>query len=125
MERWQVDPSLRRILLHMLVPLTTLSPIPLEDHLADEYMILLETQHSIGDDSLLFGFFSLEWTTLQDHYLTTLGLPRSKHEAARAMRSLALMFHDQCHVVWLLRNQHLHGTDPANTTSYIHSHLLA
>jgi hypothetical protein len=43
----------------MLVPLTTLSPIPL-DHLADEYIILLETQHSIGDDSLLFGFFSLE-----------------------------------------------------------------
>jgi hypothetical protein len=55
----------------------------------------------------------------------TLGLPRSKHEAARAIRSLALLFHDQCHAVWLLRNQHLHGMDPANTTSYIHSHLLA
>jgi hypothetical protein len=125
MERWQVDPSLvRRILLHMLVPLTTLAPIPL-NHLADEYMILLTTQRSIGEDSLLFGFFSLEWTQLQDRYLATLGLPRSKHEAARAVRSPALMFHDQCHVVWLLRNQHLHGTDPANTTSYIHSHLLA
>jgi hypothetical protein len=109
----------------MIVPLTTLLlAIPL-GHLADEYMILLETQRSIGADLLLFGFLSLEWTTLQDRYLTTLGLPRSKHEAARAMRSLAIMFHDQCHVVWLLRNQHLHGTDPANTTSYIHSHLLA
>jgi hypothetical protein len=36
------------------------------------------------------------------------------------------MFHDQCHVVWLLRNQHLRDmTDPENTTSYMHSHLLA
>jgi hypothetical protein len=124
MERWQVDPSLRRILLNMIVPLTTLAPILL-DHLADEYMILLTTQQFIGDDSLLFGFFSLEGTQLQDRYLATLGLPRSKHEAAKAMRSLALMFYDQCHVVWLLRNQHLHGADPTNTTSYIHSHLLA
>jgi hypothetical protein len=92
---------------------------------ADEYLMLLETQRSIGIDSLLFGFFSLNWATLQGRYLATLGLPRSKHEVARAMRSLALMFHDQCHAVWLLRNQHLHGTNPANTTSYINSHLLA
>jgi hypothetical protein len=28
-------------------------------------------------------------------------------------------------MVWLLHNQHLHGTDPFNTTSYKHSHLLA
>jgi hypothetical protein len=125
MERWQVDPSLRRILLHTLVPLTMLSPIPL-DNLADEYLMLLETQRSMGVDFLLFGIFSLNWATLQDSYLAALGLPRSKHEAARVMRSLALLFHhDQRHVVWLLRNQHLHGIHPANTTSYIHSHLLA
>jgi hypothetical protein len=43
MERWQLDPSLRRIILHMIVPLTTLSPIPLTD-LADEYGMLLTTQ---------------------------------------------------------------------------------
>jgi hypothetical protein len=30
------------------------------------------------------------------------------------------------HSLWLLRNQHLHGTDPNNTTtSYKHLHLLA
>jgi hypothetical protein len=34
--------------------------------------------------------------------------------------------HEQCHTVWLLRNQHLHGTDLNNTTSsYKHLHLLA
>jgi hypothetical protein len=65
MEKWKVDPSLRRILLHMLVPLTTLTPIPL-DNLADKYLMLRETQNYIGVDSLLFGFFSLNWTTLQD-----------------------------------------------------------
>jgi hypothetical protein len=46
MERWQLDPSLRRILLHLIAPLTTLPPIPLTD-LADEYGMLLTTQRSI------------------------------------------------------------------------------
>jgi hypothetical protein len=77
MERWTVDPSLWRLLLHLLVPLTTLQPIPLTD-LKDEYLMLLETaQRSIGEDSLLFGFLSTEWLRLQDRYLHTLGLPRS------------------------------------------------
>jgi hypothetical protein len=119
-----MDPSLRRLLLHLLVLLTTLQPIPLTD-LNDEYLMLLATQRSIGDDSLLFGFLSTEWLRLQDRYLYTLGLPRSQHEASRAIRSLIMLLHDQCHGVWLLRNQHLHCTDPFNTTSYKHSHLLA
>jgi hypothetical protein len=83
MERWQLYPSLRQILLHMIVPLTTLLPIPLTD-LADEYKMLLTTQRSIGEDSLLFGF-STEWVRLQDRYLKTLGLPSSRHEATRAI----------------------------------------
>jgi hypothetical protein len=53
------------------------------------------------------------------------GLPMSKQQATRAIRSLIQLFHEQCHSVWLLRNQHLHGTDPVNTTSYKHLHLLA
>jgi hypothetical protein len=39
---WKMDPSLRRILLHLLVPLTRLQPIPLTD-LNDEYLVLLAT----------------------------------------------------------------------------------
>jgi hypothetical protein len=58
MERWKLDTSLWRILLHMIVLLTQLLPIPL-DNLADEDLMLLATQRSIGDYSLLFGFFSL------------------------------------------------------------------
>jgi hypothetical protein len=52
MERWQLDPSLRRLMLHTIVPLNTLTPIPLND-LADEYRMLLTTQRSIGEDSLV------------------------------------------------------------------------
>jgi hypothetical protein len=87
--------------------------------------MLLTTQYSIGDDSLLFGFFSNDWVRLQERYLHARGLPSSKQESTRAIRSLIQLFHEQCHSVWLLRNQHLHGTDPANTTSYKHLHLLA
>jgi hypothetical protein len=86
----------------------------------------MATQRSIGEDSLLFGFFSTEWLRLQDRYLQTLGLPQSQHEASRVVRSLIIMVQDQCHGVWLLRNPHLlHGADPYNMTSYKHSHLLA
>jgi hypothetical protein len=124
MERWQLDPSLRRILLHMMVPLTTLPFIPLTD-LANEYGMLLMTQRSIGKDSLLFGFFLTDWVRLQDRYLKTLGLPSSHHEARRAIRSMILLCHEQCHSIWLLRNNHLHGTDPNNLICYKHPHLLA
>jgi hypothetical protein len=122
MERWKLDPGLRRILLHMTVPLSTL---PLTQ-LPDEYHRLLTTQRSIGTDSLLFGFFSSEWVRLQDRYLRARRLPSSQQEARRAIRTLIQLFHEQCHSVWLLRNQHLHGADPMNTTSsYKHLHLLA
>jgi hypothetical protein len=56
-ERWKLDPGLRCILLHLLVPLTSLPPIPLTQ-LPAEYTLLLTTQRSIGEDSLLHGFFS-------------------------------------------------------------------
>jgi hypothetical protein len=67
MERWHLDPSLRRVVLHLVSPLT-LSPIPI-DGLDDEYAMLIVTQQSIGTDSLLFGFFSTDWARLQDRYL--------------------------------------------------------
>jgi hypothetical protein len=124
MNRWEMDPSLRRILLHMISPLLTSPEIPLTN-LADKCIMLLTTQWSIGDDSLLFGCFSMDWARLQDPYLRVVGVTYQKDEASRAIRSLITAFHDQCHVVWLLRNQHLHGTDPQNATSYKHLHLLA
>jgi hypothetical protein len=87
--------------------------------------MLLTTQRSIGTDSLLFAFFCYDRVRLQDQYLRARGLPSSQQEATRAIRSLIQLFREQCHSVWLLRNQHLHGTNPMNTTSYKHLHLLA
>jgi hypothetical protein len=124
MERWKLDPSLRRVALHLISPLTQSPAIPI-DNLANEYTMLIATQQSIGADSLLFGFFSVDWARLQERYLQAVGLPRAHNEASQAIRSMIVTFHDQCHSVWLLRNQHLHGTDPRNTTSYKHLHMLA
>jgi hypothetical protein len=124
MNRWNLDPSLRRILLYMTSSLSVSSETPLTN-LADEYLMLLETQQTIGVDSLLFGFFSTNWVKLQDRYLRAVGLTQLKHEALRVIRSLITTFHDQYHVIWLLRNAHLHGTDLNNTTSYKHLHRLA
>jgi hypothetical protein len=52
MNRWEIDPSLRRILLHMISPL-----LHSLTNLADEYLMLLTTQRLIGEDSLLFFLF--------------------------------------------------------------------
>jgi hypothetical protein len=55
METWHLDALLRRVVLHLVSPLTLSSPIPI-DALVDEYSMLIETQQSISEDSLLFGF---------------------------------------------------------------------
>jgi hypothetical protein len=122
--RWTLDPSLRRVLLHLLAPVTSSLAVPV-DILHPEYSMLITTQQSIGIDSLLFGFLSTEWVHLQDRYLRAHSLPCSQNQATRAISSLIMTLHEQCHMVWLLRNQHLHGADPNNLTSYKHLHLLA
>jgi hypothetical protein len=124
MERWSLDPSLRRVMLSLLSPLTDAPTIPLTN-LPAEYSMLLTTQQSIGADSLLFGLFSTEWVRLQSRYLRAVGLPSAHNEPSCAIGALLVAFHDQCHAVWLLRNQHLHGTDPRNISSFKHLHLLA
>jgi hypothetical protein len=84
MERWHLDPGLHRVLLHLLVPLTSLPPIPLH-HLPAEYTMVLMTQRSIGEDLLLFDLFSNDWVRLQHRYLRACGLPSFKQEAMRAI----------------------------------------
>jgi hypothetical protein len=44
-------------------------------------------------------------------------------DTPKSTRSLIQLFHEQCHSVWLLSNQHLHGTNPTNTPSYLYKHL--
>jgi hypothetical protein len=59
-ETWNLDPSLRRLVLYWLACLSDANPIPL-DNLSDEYLMLRTTQETIGEDSILFGYFALEW----------------------------------------------------------------
>jgi hypothetical protein len=111
-------------MLSPLSPLTDAPNIPITN-LSVEYSMLLTTQQLIGEDSLLFGFFSTEWVRLQSRYLRSVGLPSAHNEPNCAIRALLVAFHDQCHAVWLLRNPHLHRTDPRNLSSFKHMHLLA
>jgi hypothetical protein len=119
-----IDPSLRRLVLYWLARLSDASPILL-DNLGDEYSMLQTTQEAIGEDSILFGYFALKWVQLQERYLLARDLPRGWNQAAGGIKAVALQLLEQCHECWLLRNTHLHGTDPHNTCSYKHLHLVA
>ena len=121
---WHLDPSLQCIFLYILAPLCNADPIPL-DNLTDEYTMLLETQLALGADSILYSLLSTDWVPLQQRYLVACNLPHTKNEASRALKRITtdLMLH--CHSVWLLRNQHLHASNPNLATSYKKLHLLA
>jgi hypothetical protein len=123
-ETWSIDPSLRRLVLHRLARVSDSAPIPL-DNLPDEYAMLHTTQETIGEDSLFFGYFTTDWVSIQNRYLIALYLPHSRNQAARGIKATILQPLEQCHACWLLRNTHLHGTDPSQNTSYKHIHLLA
>ena len=93
--------------------------------LTDEYAMLHTVQNSIGSNSLFFGFFSREWYTIQRRYLHVCLLPSNANQADNAINSLIIATLRQVHEIWLLRNAHLHGTDPLRKHSYVHFHLLA
>ena len=120
---WHLDPSLQRILLHLLAPLCNANRIPL-DNLTNEYTILLETQLTLEADSLLYGLLSTDWVKLQQRYLVARNLPHTKNEAQRAFKRITLDLLLHCHALWLLRNQHLHASNPNLATSYKKLHLL-
>jgi hypothetical protein len=114
---------LRRLLLYWPARFSDSDLIPL-DNLPDDYATLKMTQE-IGEDSILFGYFSHDWVKLQHRYLTPCALPSSRNQASRGINAIILQLMEQCHACWLLLNLHLHGPDPRNTSSYKHLHLLA
>jgi hypothetical protein len=124
-ETHNIDPSLRRALLSLLQVITpNTAPIPL-DNLPTEYSALLQAQSRLGPNSIFFGLFVNGWLALQDRYLVALQLPRDKHQAASGIHALIASLLEQVHSVWLLRNEHLHGTDPVQQHSYKRLHLLS
>jgi hypothetical protein len=94
-------------------------------NLAPEYTALLQTQRDLGPNSVFFGFFVHDSLTLQDRYLKRRSLPRDRNQAASGINSLIQALLEQVHSVWLLRNEHLHGTDPLQQYSYKRLHFLA
>ena len=87
--------------------------------------MLQTVQSSIGTDSIFFGFFSSNWYSIQHRYLQSCSLPSDANQANNAINSFLQATLIQVHEVWLLRNAHLHGTDPLRKHSYVHLHLLA
>jgi hypothetical protein len=112
------------LVLYWLARFSNSDPIPLEN-LMDDYAMLKTTQEEIGEDSILFGYFSTDWVKLQHRYLTARSLPTSRNQASRGIKAIILQLMEQCHACWILRNLHLHGTDPRNTWLNKHLHLLA
>jgi hypothetical protein len=87
--------------------------------------MLKTTQETIGVDSVLFGYFATDWVRLQHCYLVAPDLPHSRNQASRAIKATSIFqLLEKCHECWLLRNTHLHGTDPRATSSYKQLHLL-
>jgi hypothetical protein len=123
-ETWTIDSSLCQIILSWLVRLAEDKAVPI-DNLPDAYAMLRTTQGTIGEDSIIVGYFATEWVVLQNHYLVASELPHSRNQAANGIKAVVIQLLEQCHTCWLLHNSHLHGTDPNNTCSYKHLHLLA
>jgi hypothetical protein len=117
-------PILRQIILCWLARLTDDDLVPI-DNLPGKYAILQTTQDTIREDSMMFGYFLKKWVYLQNRYLVALELPHCRIQAASGIKAVMIQLLEQCHTRWLLRNSHLYGTDPNNTCSYKHLHLLA
>ena len=126
LDQYNFDPTLRRVLVtlieHIIEPN---APNIMTLDLPTEYAMLITTQHSLGEDSIFFGFFVPEWTALQSRHLKQQKLPHDTNQAQFAMKAVATAILLQVHNMWLIRNTHLHRTDPLQTHSYIHLHLLA
>jgi hypothetical protein len=97
LETWKIHPSLRRILLYTVSKRADSDPIPL-DNLTDEYTMLMTTQDTICQDSLLLGHFSPTWTILQERYLRAIDEPVGHHQASRGIKALLTQTLEQCHV---------------------------
>jgi hypothetical protein len=117
------DPYLRRIvwlfLDQYLDPPTSVTPT-----FPARYTALYRAQRLLGPDSLMYGFFHVDWVLIQDDYLRFRHLPRNKNQSLTTMKLLSSTLFGALHEMWLLRNSHLHDTNGTSLHSYHHSQLL-
>jgi hypothetical protein len=124
--RRNVDPFLRSLLRHaLLLLLDPEHPDDPPDMLPDSHRPLFLAQQAIGWDHLFYGHFAQDWTTLQHQYLRFAKKPHNKHQAASFFRELISELWSMVHTLWLLRNEHLHGTSTQPLHSIKRLHLLS
>jgi hypothetical protein len=80
------------------------------DILPDSHLPLFIAQQSIGWDHLFCGHFSSDWAKLQHSYLQFAKKPCNKHQASSFLKELTSNLWAIVQSIWLLRNDHLHGT---------------
>ena len=113
-----LDPSLRRVLLHLLEPFPASPPLP---ELSPTYSTLLTSQLRLGKRAIFMGFFLLKWHEIQNDFLKQNFLPFEQQQAADTLHKIAkaLLLHTQ--KLWHTRNNDLHAS---NQTSESHKRTL-
>jgi hypothetical protein len=99
-DTWNIDPSLHRLILYWLARLSDATPIPALNNLGIEYSMLRTTQEADGNDSIMLGYFAVEWVQLQQRYLLARELPDCRNQAAGGIKAIALQLLEQCHNCW-------------------------
>ena len=87
----------------------TLSQYP--PHFQEILPLALSSQHDIGWENCLKGFFSYVWTTVAQMDMST-GRKDSRLGASR-LQSIHQAFFNHTHCIWLSRNSVLHSKDDA------------
>ena len=108
-EKHQIDPALQRTLLlclHSIILQSTNIKI------TGSYATLYKQQQTLGNQSLFLGWFSTNWTKIQQDFLHRNLRPRDKHQAYNGIKSIALLLAKQVHNIWKIQNTNLYGHNP-------------
>ena len=106
--RHHVDPWLRQILFAYLASFDGVDDFNL-DALTAPYLRLAQAQADLGANSLFFGYFHVDWHTLQHAYLKQQNKPSDRNQASTLVKSWLNKFHKVAQDIWRIRCHHLHG----------------
>ena len=119
-KKHKIDPGIKTALRFLLASLRNPeATFPEPDSI---YGKLISDQLQIGPDSFMSGMFHTEWVNVQDDYRRLIKAKRGKNQAFSGIRSIATLFMDTQHQIWLMRNGHLH--DDEGLHSYKRYQLL-
>ena len=113
-----LDPGLRRVLQHLLLPLlpSALSP---PTH-TKSYQEIYDTQMQLGPCSVFMSFFTKAWVKTQKTYRELNGLSTEYHESDNDISNIGRALASHVQSLWHLRNKDVHDTTPSNHHGYRH-----